>query len=239
MSVGVAPGDGLRILFFGMPVGVSAAVLRGLLDDGARVAAIVVPAAAIPHLLPVETSPIVPVTPFVPPLASFLVDGGPEADTLAVAGAAGLPVLAVRDFAAQETLAALGGLQPDVAVVACFTRRLPAALLALPRLGFLNLHPSLLPDYRGPRPVYWQLRHGAPAGVTVHYMDAGLDTGDIAAQRPVALPRDITEADAEYRLMAVGLELLRGVLEELARGVVRRRPQPPGGRYYGYPPPQG
>lgn len=239
MSVGAAPGDGLRVLFFGLPVGVSAAVLRGLLEDGARVVAVVVPAAAIPHLLPVERLPIVPIVPFAPPAASFLLGGEPEADTLALAWAAGIPVLAIHDFAASDTLAALGELQPDVAVVACFTRRVPSALLALPRLGFLNLHPSLLPDYRGPRPVYWQLRHGAPTGITVHYMDEGLDTGDIAAQQRVALPRDITEADAEQRLMRVGLELLRGVLDALARGIVRRRPQPPGGSYYGNPPSEG
>ncbi|MEZ4833421.1 MAG: formyltransferase family protein [Caldilineaceae bacterium] len=54
--------------------------------------------------------------------------------------------------------------------------------------GFLNLHPSLLPHYRGPDPIFWQLRDGVePMGVTVHWMDVGVDTGDIAAQAPVAL----------------------------------------------------
>ena len=109
----------------------------------------------------------------------------------------------------------------------------------MPRLGFLNLHPSLLPAYRGPRPVYWQLRHQAPTGVTVHYMDEGLDTGDVAAQRPVALPPGLSEAQAERRLMLVGLDLLRGILAELAQGIVRRRPQPPGGSTYGFPPEEG
>ena len=237
MSVGDAPG-GLRILFFGLPVGVSAAVLAGLLADGADVAAVVVPAAAVPHLLPDAPAPFAAVEPH-RSAATLLLEGASPTDTLAVAWAARRPVLAVTDFAAPATLVALAALRPDVAVVACFTRRIPAALLAVPRLGFLNLHPSLLPDYRGPRPVYWQLRHHAPAGVTVHYMDEGLDTGDIAAQRPVALPPGLSEADAERHLMLVGLALLRGVLDELRQGIVRRQPQPPGGRYYGYPPLEG
>ncbi len=239
MSVGAAPGDGLRILFFGLPVGVSAAVLRGLLADGAGIAGVVVPAAAIPHLLPATSMPIISVEPHAPAATTILLGGAPPADTLALAWNAGKPVLAITDFAAPETLAALDALRPDLAVVACFTRRLPAALLALPRYGFLNLHPSLLPAYRGPRPVYWQLRHGAPAGVTVHYMDEGLDTGDIAAQRPVSLPDGQGEAEAERLLMLAGLELLRGVLRELERGIVRRQPQPAGGSTYGFPPEEG
>ncbi|CUS02752.2 Methionyl-tRNA formyltransferase (fragment) [Candidatus Promineifilum breve] len=238
MSVGDAPGGGLRILFFGLPVGISAAVLAGLLADGADVAAVVVPAAAIPHLLPDAPAPLAAIEPH-RPTATLLLEGASPTDTLAVAWAARLPVLAVTDFAVPAALAALAALRPDVAVVACFTRRIPAALLAVPRLGFLNLHPSLLPAYRGPRPVYWQLRHQAPTGVTVHYMDEGLDTGDVAAQRPVALPPGLSEAQAERRLMLVGLDLLRGILAELAQGIVRRRPQPPGGSTYGFPPEEG
>lgn len=239
MSVGTAPGHGLRILFFGLPVGVSAVVLRGLLNDGANVAAVVVPAAAVPHLLPAASAPVMPIDPHAPATDAILLGASPTADTLRLAWDAGLPVFAISDFAHADTIAKLTDYRPDVAVVACFTRRIPAALLAVPRYGFLNLHPSLLPAYRGPRPVYWQLRHGAPSGVTLHYMDEGLDTGDIAAQRPVSLPSAIGEAEAERRLMGVGLALLRGVLAELARGVVRRQPQPPGGSYYGFPPAEG
>jgi folate-dependent phosphoribosylglycinamide formyltransferase PurN len=236
MSVGEAPNSGLRVLFFGLPVGVSAAVLRGLIAEGWLPAAVVIPAAAVPHLLLTSSLPVVPIEAPTPAVATFLMDGATTADTLSVAWEAGLLVLAVNDFTHAATLAALGAYRPDVAVVACFTQRIPAALLSLPRYGFLNLHPSLLPAYRGPRPVYWQLRHSAPTGVTAHYMDEGLDTGDIAAQRAVALPPDLSEVEAERRLMLAGLELLRDVLADLARGIVHRRPQPPGGSYFGFPP---
>jgi hypothetical protein len=239
MSVGEAPGIGLRILFFGLPLGVSAAVLRGLLDGDWSPVAVIVPAAAVPHLLPDTPAPVTPIEPHGQATDSIVVGGVPATDTLSLAWDAGLPVLGVSDFAHATTLATLGAWQPDAAVVACFSQRIPDPLLALPRYGFLNLHPSLLPAYRGPRPVYWQLRHDAPTGITIHYMDEGLDTGDIAAQREVALPFGLNEAEAERRLMLVGVELLRGVLADLARGVVRRQPQPPGGNYYGFPPADG
>ncbi len=214
----------MRILFFGLPAGVSAVVLRGLLDEGRAVAGVVVPAASVPHLLP---DPALPITLSTPPvvLAHSL---SQPADLLSVAWGRGLPVLAVGDFGHAGTLAALAATRADVACMACFTRRIPPALLALPPRGFLNLHPSLLPAYRGPQPLFWQLRDGAPTGATVHYLDAGLDTGDIAAQTVMPLPDGIAGPEAERRLALAGLALLYGVLDDLAAGVARRRPQGPG-----------
>ena len=215
----------MRLLFFGLPAGVSAVVLRGLLDDERDVAGVVVPASAVPHLLP---DPAPPVAYLSPPIISALSLGEP-ADLLALAWASERPVLAVGDFAHADALAALRAAAPDVAVVACFARRIPPVALAVPRWGFLNLHTSLLPAYRGPQPLFWQLRDGAPTGATVHFMDEGLDTGDIVAQTAVPLPDGSSGPEAERTLALAGLGLLRGVLDELAVGVVPRRPQGPGG----------
>ena len=110
----------MRLLFFGLPAGVSAVVLRGLMDDGRDVGGVVVPAAAVPHLLPDPTLPAVHLgPPTVPALAL-----GEPADLLALAWARGLPVLAVRDFDHRDALAELRAFAPDVAVVACFTHRI-------------------------------------------------------------------------------------------------------------------
>lgn len=223
----------LRILFFGLPAGVSAEVLDGLLDDGIEVAGVVVPAAKVPHLTPDPTPPFAWLQPR--PTIGLPLSGTTPTDTLRVASSAALPLMAVRDFTHPALLAALSALRADVACVACFTQRIPAAVLSLPRRGFLNLHPSLLPDYRGPEPLFWQLRDGAPTGATVHYMDEGLDTGDIAAQTAHALPDGISGPDAERRLMLAGLDLLRGVLADLSRGIVHRRPQSLRGSYQGFP----
>jgi methionyl-tRNA formyltransferase len=150
----------------------------------------------------------------------------------------GIAVFAAARLGAPETIAALAALRPDLACVACFPRRIPAALLELPPLGWLNIHPSLLPAYRGPAPLFWALRNGAPTvGVTVHFMDEQLDTGDIAAQAPLVLPDGITGVQADRLCADLGGRLLIETLQRLQAGTLERRPQPPGGSYDGWPTP--
>lgn len=236
MSKRIPPTAAPRVLFFGLPAGTSAAVLAELLATGMDLSGVVVPAIAVPHLLPEVPAPVSTLKPLQTDALPLAGDTSP-ADTLGIAWKAGLPVLAVGDFAHPHSLAALRGLAADVAVVACFSHRIPAVLLSIPSYGFLNIHPSLLPDYRGPTPVFWQLRDGARTGVTVHFMDEGLDTGDIAAQAAHPLPDGIHGREAERALMLAGVTLLRGVLADLGRGSVRRRPQPPGGHSFSFPEP--
>jgi methionyl-tRNA formyltransferase len=87
----------------------------------------------------------------------------------------------------------LAGYEPDVVVAYGVPWRLPASVLRLPRLGVLNVHPSLLPRHRGPMPVHWAVRHGdAETGVTVHWMDEAFDSGPIVAQHGgIPLPDDL------------------------------------------------
>lgn len=233
MVAGNLPTSDLRVLFFGLPAGASAAVLRGLLEAGTDVAGVVLAADSVPHLTPDTSAPIVAVRPHRTTSPLLLLDQ--PADTAAVAWAAGVPVLAARDLGHPDALNTLTDLRPDVGVVACYSRRIPTAVPALLRHGILNVHPSLLPAYRGPTPLFWQLRDGAPTGVTVHYLGEELDAGDIVAQVDCPLPDGISEGEGEGVLMTAGLGLLRGVLDDLARGIIRRRPQSPGGSYFGFP----
>jgi len=74
-------------------------------------------------------------------------------------------------------------LQPDLAVVCAFDHLLPEELLEIPPLGFINCHPSLLPDYRGGNPYFHVIANGEKeTGITVHYMDKTFDTGDVICQ---------------------------------------------------------
>lgn len=149
-----------------------------------------------------------------------------------------LPVFELRQPGAPETLALVATLRPDVACVACFPLRLPAPLLALPPLGFLNMHPALLPFHRGPAPLFWVFRGGEPtAGVTIHFMDEGLDTGDIVAQESFDLPDGVSGAATERRCDAIGGRLMVAALRELRDGTLSRRPQPLGGSYEAWPAP--
>jgi len=97
---------------------------------------------------------------------------------------------------------------------------LPASVLAIPRLGAINIHSSLLPRYRGPAPVLWAIRNGDPTiGVTVHRMDAGVDTGPILAQRgDVPLDDDVTPDQLWPRLRPVLAAVLADALRKVAIG---------------------
>jgi methionyl-tRNA formyltransferase len=124
-----------------------------------------------------------------------------------------------------------------VAVAACFPWRLPAAALAIPPTGVLNVHPSLLPAGRGPEPVFWTLRRGVGvSGVTVHRMDTGLDTGPIVAQTTMDILDGIRAPALEEALMAKGGRLLVTALPQLAAGTLRPWPQPEEGASYASPP---
>lgn len=140
--------------------------------------------------------------------------------------AAGLSVHTPESAKDKGLEAVLAALQPDVLVTAAYGQIVPDRLLALPRLGPVNVHPSLLPRHRGPDPIRRALWHGdARTGVTVLRMGREIDAGAVLAQ----VVMDMQEGeDAEAlagRLAALGGELLVRVLHDLATGEAREVPQ--------------
>jgi methionyl-tRNA formyltransferase len=222
----------LRVLYLGTQCELSRAPLLALLDAGVEVCGVVVPAegsaATIARLAPAPSRSQLPLA------GRYLAPG-----IIEIAWERDITVLAAGRLADPAVAAALAELRPDVACAACFPRRIPAALLRLPPLGWLNVHPSLLPAYRGPAPLFWAFRNGETAiGVTVHVMDEGFDSGDIAAQAPLALPDGVGGAQAERMCAALGARLLVEALSHLREGNLERRPQPAGGSYDGWPAPE-
>ncbi|HOC42430.1 MAG TPA: methionyl-tRNA formyltransferase [Thermoanaerobaculales bacterium] len=130
----------------------------------------------------------------------------------------------------EQAAAELTALAADAAVVVAYGRLIPEGLLAIPRHGFVNLHPSLLPRHRGPSPIQWALVCGdRRTGVTTMLLDKGLDTGPILLQRRVEIdPRDTAELLAP-RLAELGAELLVETLDRLEAGSLTPRPQPEDG----------
>lgn len=111
-------------------------------------------------------------------------------------------------------------------VLASYGKIVPQAMLDLAPLGALNVHPSLLPSYRGATPLQSQLRDGVrEGGVSLIFMDAGLDTGDIAMQRRSAIGEAESYGDLHDRFAALGAEMLREALDRLAAGTLARTPQ--------------
>ena len=138
----------------------------------------------------------------------------------------GLAVITPEKINAPDALAQVTAWAPDVIVVVAYGQILGRRLLALPRLGCVNVHLSLLPRHRGAAPVQWAIAAGdTVSGVTVMRMDAGLDSGDILCQVEEPIRPDDT-ADTLYdRLAPRGAGLLRRTLDDLAAGRAVRTPQ--------------
>lgn len=125
-----------------------------------------------------------------------------------------------------ETLAHLRAWRPDIGVVVAYGQILKRELLALPPLGFINVHTSLLPRYRGAAPIQRAVASGdTGTGVTIMQMDEGMDTGDILAQRPVPIGEQDTAGDVHDRLAEAGAALLPEVLADIQAGRAVRQPQ--------------
>lgn len=135
---------------------------------------------------------------------------------------AGAPVYMVPAIDA-ATLAATGA---ELLVVVYYDAILPADVLAVPRLGCVNLHLGLAEEYRGAYPQTWAIIDGkTKAGVTLHYMDPGIDSGPIIAQRRVLILPDDNGRNLYFRLANIGAELLAECLPALLAGPVLSRPQ--------------
>jgi methionyl-tRNA formyltransferase len=121
---------------------------------------------------------------------------------------------------AQGLAYALPGYLPDLVICNGLPWKVPPGVLAVPRLGFINIHPSLLPKYRGPIPIHWAIRNGDPEiGVTLHWMDEHFDTGPVIAQEAgIPLEDDIDPDRLFERIGQVTANLLRIALERICNG---------------------
>lgn len=138
----------------------------------------------------------------------------------------GLPLWQVSRLSDPAVRDLFASYQPDVLCAACFPRRLPPELLAIPRLGALNVHPSLLPANRGPEPLFWAFRLGLRhTGVTIHLMNEQLDSGDILAQERIDVPEGISYGELEKQCASLGSLLLTRTVANLCQGRAVRRPQ--------------
>ncbi|HLI08183.1 MAG TPA: formyltransferase family protein [Ktedonobacteraceae bacterium] len=213
-----------RVVFFGMQGSFSPPSLHALLAGGIDVRAVVLPASAhhageTPAIFRHEQ--FHPARPLLPVVHSSL-----HVNVLRLASEWQLPVWEVNNLSAAETLETLAVYEPDVICVACFPLRIPRSVLSLPRLGCLNVHPSLLPANRGPVPLFWTFREGAEhTGVTIHFMEETLDSGDILAQEVIPVRDGMTHAQLEAQCATRGGKLLADCVHDLMQGRAQRVPQ--------------
>jgi methionyl-tRNA formyltransferase len=137
-----------------------------------------------------------------------------------------MPVLQPPRIKGRQAIEEIRALKPDVIVVMAYGQILPRDILEIPRIACLNLHASLLPRWRGAAPIQAAIVAGdRETGITVMYMDEGLDTGDILSRRTIdILPTD-TGGSLHDRLAKIAPEALFESLELIAKGSAPRIPQ--------------
>ncbi len=143
-----------------------------------------------------------------------------------VALAAKLPVHQPAKVRAPEVEEQLRTLAPDVIVIIAYGQIIPARLLAIPEFGWINLHASLLPKYRGAAPINWAIVNGETrTGNTTMRIDAGMDTGEILMQQELAIGPDETTPEVATRLAEAGAGLMAATLRGLVAGTLNGRAQ--------------
>ena len=143
-----------------------------------------------------------------------------------VALAAHLPVHQPQKIRAPEVQQLLEKLAPDVVVIIAYGQIIPARLISIPKYGWINLHASLLPKYRGAAPINWAIANGeARTGLTTMRIDDGMDTGDILLQREMEIGPNETAPELAGRMAEVGAPLMEETLRGLVAGTIVPRPQ--------------
>lgn len=135
-------------------------------------------------------------------------------------------VLTVHDHNAPESQNILAKLNPDLLILGG-TRIIRKNILDIPHIGTLNIHPGHLPDFRGVDVIPWAILKGRQPYITVHFVDIGVDTGDIIMRRPLPLEDRDTLDYLEIKAMRIGAEMLIETLDQISQGREERIPQLP------------
>lgn len=204
----------LSYVLFGLECGFTTSFLSAIVQAGAPPAAILLPGP--PHfegILKAETQrggQILTLT------------ATPDNSVSSIASDRELPCYRVGDLSARTTQESIAAISADLIVTVCFNRRIPIGLLDRFHHGGINVHPSLLPELRGPDPLFWTFRRGDErSGVTIHQMTAQFDAGPILAQIELELAEGTTETQLERRLAELAAVRLVTLLDEIKRGDTR------------------
>ena len=139
----------------------------------------------------------------------------------------GLRVFQPQKVRLPEAVEEVRSMEPDVIIVAAFGQILPKSLLDIPKFGCINVHASLLPEYRGAAPIQQAILDGKKeTGVTIMRMDEGLDTGDMISKRTVLISGEDTGGSLTEKLSKAGAELLVETLPGILNGEAVYTPQP-------------
>jgi methionyl-tRNA formyltransferase len=210
----------LSIVFLGRRCQFSTIPLQRLLDAGMRVNALFLSSNA-------PSGPAVRLRRNKPSISIWGGPGSMATESIEqIARNHAIPVYDVRRPLGIEFAATLRELAPDLMVASCFPWRIPALIRDEARVGGLNLHPSLLPRFRGPDPLFWTYYFGEQrTGATVHWLSDAFDAGEILAQSTFDLPNELPGDRLEAIAARIGADLLINVIAQLDSRKSDPRPQ--------------
>ncbi len=193
----------MKILFMGTP-DIAAASLKAILDAGHEVCGVYTREDKPVGRKQVLTAPVVK----------------------QLAQEYGIPVFQPKTLREAAVVDEIRTLAPELIVVVAYGRLLPPEVLCLPKYGCINLHVSLLPKYRGAAPVQWSVIQGEKqTGVSIMYLDEGLDTGDILRVSPVEIGENETSGELFERITQEGARTLLCAIADIAAGTAQATPQ--------------
>jgi len=147
-----------------------------------------------------------------------------------------VPVKKIFNINSDLGLKVLKKYKPDLIVSVLFNQLLGKSVISLPAKGVINIHPAYLPDYKGVSPVFWALANSEEnVGVSVHYINQGIDTGQILARKRLRIERKDTEDSLYLKLVKVGSPLLIGVIDKLKARIKINKIVNTKGRYFSLP----
>ena len=199
----------------------SYAALQTLLKRKAPIAAVI-----IPGIKPEDT--------LTNRLANIPVIQTPKHETIELLALEyNIPITYVNRLDDLESYSNISKFNPHFILVACFPYILPQKIWQLARIASLNVHPSLLPKYRGPNPIFWQLRNGETrTGVTLHLVTDLVDGGDVILQRDVIIKNGMRDRAINYLAGEQGAKIFIEALRLYRQKAIEPKPQDPAGASY-------
>jgi methionyl-tRNA formyltransferase len=202
-----------RFVLFGNLCHFTTVFLRQMLEAGIEVTAIILPglpSSDIPHQVRVYQ-----------PGSGVVLPSARTERLTDIALSASVPVYRIGRLGSGESIALLRSLEADCLLSVCFPRRIPDSFIEAVDVPALNVHPSMLPELRGPDPIFWTLNEGSGrSGLTIHHLTARLDAGPIAAQRRHEYMDGTTEHDLEAELAQIAVRMLVEMLPAVVSGQI-------------------
>ena len=146
-----------------------------------------------------------------------------------------IPLIKVNDVNNAEFEKKLKEIQPDIIISAYFDQIMKEHIFALPKFGTVNFHPGYLPDFPGPSATFWAMKNEGKVGSTLHYVDAGIDTGNVILRSSVEKGKATSVIGMDYEVFSKGAVNTLAVLNDIETDQVKHFSQEKGGSYYSFP----